>query len=30
LYAERISGIKRLSLLAREWREVEESLAEEE
>jgi len=30
LYAERISGIKRLSLLAGEWRDVEESLAEED
>ncbi|KAF8254193.1 hypothetical protein K440DRAFT_656787 [Wilcoxina mikolae CBS 423.85] len=30
LYADRISGVRRLSLLAREWRDFEESLAEED
>ncbi|KAA8907329.1 Pleckstrin homology domain-containing protein [Sphaerosporella brunnea] len=30
LYAERISGVNRLSQAAREWREMEESLAEED
>ncbi|KAI5787333.1 Pleckstrin homology domain-containing protein [Pyronema domesticum] len=30
LYADRIAGVKKLSLLAREWRDVEEPLAEED
>ncbi|KAF8532777.1 Pleckstrin homology domain-containing protein [Trichophaea hybrida] len=30
LYADRISGVRRLSVLAREWRDFEESLAEED
>jgi len=30
LYAERVAGVKRLSIQAREWRDTEDSLMEED